>query len=163
VESTPTAVAPTPRPPAPGRRGRRPAAVLAAVAVLAAAGVAVAMARGGDSDAEPEPAPPALFAPTSYVVTYEVTGDSTVEEIQMVIGAGNKLEKVDEPKLPFSREVRIDVGSAGGTALINASNTGTGKLACTVKVDGQPAFQAAGQNQTDVSCSATLPAKVVAQ
>lgn len=155
---TSAALAPDPAtrrlPSKPPRRGRA-AAGLAAVLVLAA-GAAVAVTSLGGSD-EPEPAaPPTLFTSASHEVTYEVTGAGPVEEIVYVVGAGNKLKTVANPTMPFKVTVQLDVGHAGGTALINAANTGLDRLTCAVFVDGKPAYQITGQKQTDVSCSATL-------
>ena len=164
VKQPSPAVATAPVPPAgpPARRPGRALAVLAVLAALAAGGVVVAM-RGGSDDPAPAPKAP-LFTTSTREVVYEVSGDSPVDEIEYVVGAGNKLEIVKHPTLPWSKEVTLPVGRTGGTALVNAANAGPGKLACVVKVDGQDAYQVAGQKETDVSCSTGLaPATVPAE
>lgn len=157
---TPTAVTdPSAGPaPKPGRARGRALAGLGAVVVLAAAAAgAVAMRDTPDGGTSPEGKAP-LFTSSTRVVTYEVAGEGPVEEITYVVGAGNRLETVTNPELPWSSEVTVEVGHAGGNALVNAANAGAGKLSCGVEVGGAPVYQVTGQAETDVSCSAELPA-----
>lgn len=138
------------------RRGQALAGLGATV--LVAAAVTAFAVRGGSPDAAPPAAEEksAVFTTSTRTVTYEVTGEGPLEEISYVVGAGNKTETVAAPKLPWRKEVTLDVGHAGGTALVNAANAGVGKLTCGVLVDGERVYQVTGQAETDVSCSAEL-------
>jgi hypothetical protein len=130
-----------------------------ALTVLVAAAAGVLAVRGGSSEEAPagSAAPPVVTATTRTVV-YEVAGEGPVEEIAYVVGAGNKLATVEAPKLPWRKEVTLDVGHVGGNALVSAANAGSGKLTCGVLVDGERVYQVTGQSETDVSCSAELAA-----
>ena len=143
------------RPTGPGR-GR---AALGALVLVAAATAGTLAMRGGSDGSPPaaeETAP--LFTTGERTVTYEVGGEGPVEEIAYVVGAGNRTLTVADPELPWRKEVRLDVGLAGGTALVTAANAGVDKLTCGVLVEGERVYQVTGQSETDVSCSAELPA-----
>jgi hypothetical protein len=122
--------------------------------------IVIAAIAGGGTKQPTNTAPPATTttdaAPASHHVVYKITGTAKHASITYTTDGMTSTSQEQGAPVPWTHEINVPTGQFG-VATVNAQNSDSGTITCTIEIDGKAAKTATSSGSYAIaSCSTTI-------